>query len=771
MTSKQSQGPYTDLALHTIGWKAFQDMAAQICEERLDTPVTIHHEARDGGQDAVFLIPATVKNARPNGTVQVKYSSDPNRSLKLSDLTPEVEKLQELIVAGEAEKYIFVTNMSVLAPDAKEIRDRLRKLGVKEPEVWGKQQITLTIRSSSKLRALVPQVYGLGDLTSIIDHRAIEQTKAILKTWLPKLKAYVPTKSHERAVRTLDKHGVVLLLGNPASGKSTIGAILSTMAVENDDHSVIQISSPHEFVQHWNPDDKNRFFWIDDAFGSNVVDSGLVQQWAKEFGKVSAAIKGGNRFLFTSRGYIYKGAEKRLGSRNLAPFRSGEAVVDVGDLQDAEKAQILYNHVKHGGQSDDWRSKVKRYLAAVVKVPDFLPGISERLGNPDFTKKLLITERALCAFMAEPEEHLIDVLNELETEQFAALVLVYVHRGRLDLDDPDQGAVRAVEENTNCRLAEIIGRLPELEGSFTRKVSETSDQVWGFEHPTISDAITSILGERPNMTSAIVRGGPIEKVLNEFVCEEGPATLNAAKIPKSLNAVLNHRLAEVPNNLRSNGDLFDFLAVRASDDIIVHQFGNHPELMDRTTYTYDRAGYEARYIAAARAFHLGVLDPRERSAISDHLFLRALSFLDLSWIEDSKLLAFMEPRTMMSLGVSLTLKVRNGFDDFLEEKRIDIDLDLDIEDQYDVISGGLRSLRELLEDRDITEDTDFLARAEERLKEEIAQVLRVQESYRSENSDEGDWDVFSPNSTKATIVGSEQHPSNSRSIFMDVDVG
>ena len=162
-------------------------MAAQVCEERLKTQVTVHHEAKDGGQDAVFLIPGNGEDVPPTGTVQVKYSSDAKRTLKLSDLTPEIEKLKQLVVAGEADTYVFVTNMSASATNAKALRGRLRELGVKIPHVWSKEQVTLTIKSSPRLRALVPQVYGLGDLSSILDLRAIEQTKAILKGWLPKL--------------------------------------------------------------------------------------------------------------------------------------------------------------------------------------------------------------------------------------------------------------------------------------------------------------------------------------------------------------------------------------------------------------------------------------------------------------------------------------------------------------------------------------------------------------------------------------------------------
>jgi hypothetical protein len=33
--------------------------------------------------------------------------------------------------------------------------------------------------------------------------------------WIPKLKVYVPTAAHRKAVKALNEHGVVLLLGNP----------------------------------------------------------------------------------------------------------------------------------------------------------------------------------------------------------------------------------------------------------------------------------------------------------------------------------------------------------------------------------------------------------------------------------------------------------------------------------------------------------------------------------------------------------------------------
>src|SRR5665213_982696 len=72
-------GPWSDLALHTIGWKAFQDLCSQVCEVVLERPVEIFREAQDGGQDAVFLISPSDDAEHVVGTVQCKHSSDPSK--------------------------------------------------------------------------------------------------------------------------------------------------------------------------------------------------------------------------------------------------------------------------------------------------------------------------------------------------------------------------------------------------------------------------------------------------------------------------------------------------------------------------------------------------------------------------------------------------------------------------------------------------------------------------------------------------------------------
>jgi Novel STAND NTPase 3 len=324
--SSTAQGPWSDLALHTLGWKAFQDLCSQVCAEVLKRPVEIYREAQDGGQDAIFLTKNTGNGSALPATIQCKFSSRSTQRLAFSSLNTEEESILKLVQLGEADTYVLMTSMGTDAGVARRIKDRLRQLGVRKPHVLGREFLTLAIRSSARLRAMVPQIYGLGDLSTILDKRRAEQTRALLGQWLPTLRLYVPTVSHRRAVHALAEHRIVLLLGNAATGKSTLAAVLSAMACDGGKISCFQTTGPRDFGDRWNPNESSRFYWIDDAFGPNQPRDEYIQDWADIFRKVQAATSAGNRFVLTSRRHIYEAAKVRLGSRNLPVFASEQAV-------------------------------------------------------------------------------------------------------------------------------------------------------------------------------------------------------------------------------------------------------------------------------------------------------------------------------------------------------------------------------------------------------------------------------------------------------------
>ncbi|AYN20434.1 hypothetical protein [Alcaligenes aquatilis] len=756
---RRAHGPWSDLALHTIGWRAFQDLSSQVCEVVLGRPVEVFREAQDGGQDAVFLIPAGT-DVPPIGTVQCKHTSDAMKALKLSDLTAEINHIEELVKAGQADTYVFMTNMSVDAPVAAAMRARLRALGVRKPHILGRQYIVRVIRSSARLRALVPQVYGLGDLTSIVDERLSEQSRALLDSWIPKLRTYVPTQAHRAAVNAISEHGVVLLLGNPSSGKSAIGAIVSTIASENPDNTVLALTSPRDFEAGWNPNDPGRFFWIDDAFGSNVLRDDYVQDWTSAFSKLRAAIKHGNRFLLTSRKHIYEAARRRLGQRNLAQFADGSAVVDVGELTFEEKAQILYNHVNFGEQSQSWRSSVKPHLDAVAAVRDFLPGIAERLGDPNFTKSLAPRESSLVRFMKEPTEHLIDTVNALDDQLQAALILVYVHQAGFDPNNHDASAAQAVAELTGYTLTKIQDCFAELKGSFLK----LSGSEWTFAHPTISDALTEILRQKPHMMAALIRGATIDTILSSFTCEGSPLIRDALVIPTSLDDALVARLGRTPDELHRNWMLFHFLSYRSSEAVFVKVVEQFPNLLRRSCWHSDLASNDPQIATYARVHRLSVLPDDLRLEVVDKLESAVLNSLDISFFEEPQMLALIPPLRLIGVGLALRTNVLPSLEERIDEITVDADLDEEPDSHFKKLLGVLDCIEEIGVD---TDAAVLINDARDHVKSSIEALEERKRKHEEGAEDEADW-------THIVTQKKEDTPPptpvvTKRSVFEDVD--
>ena len=168
------------------------------------------------------------------------------------------------------------------------------------------------IRESARLRMLVPRVYGLGDLSQILDERAYAQGREILSALGDDLAKFVITDAYGRSAKALTEHGFVMLLGEPACGKSTIAAALALGALDEWNCSTLKIRDADDFVTHSNPHEPRQFFWIDDAFGATQLDWQATIDWNRVFPHIQAAIRRGGKVVFTSRDYIYRAARSFL---------------------------------------------------------------------------------------------------------------------------------------------------------------------------------------------------------------------------------------------------------------------------------------------------------------------------------------------------------------------------------------------------------------------------------------------------------------------------
>ncbi|MYM83353.1 hypothetical protein GTP44_15505 [Duganella sp. FT50W] len=754
---REAQGYHADFALHTLGWKAFQDLCAQVMEEEIQGTVSIYREAQDGGQDAVFL--ATRLNGKSTiGTVQCKFSSKADRRLKAADITGELQNVTELVAKGLASRYYFITSMGIDADIGTQIRKRLVELGVEQAHVLGREWLFLKIRGSPRLRALVPRVYGLGDLSTILDDRCAQQTAALLGSHQKALNVYVPTAPHRAAVNILAEHKLVLLLGAPATGKSTLAAILATLAVDKDEVEVFKCEGPMELRRHWNPHETKRLFWVDDAFGSNLLMPDYVNAWLEFMPKLKTAIEHGCHFILTSRTHIWNEAKPRLGSRNHQLLANDVAVVNVGELSHSEREQILYNHLKVGNQPAEWKVKIREHLPELSKEKRLLPELARRLGDSTYTAHIRALPDDLRRFISEPQKFLVQTFEELNVPQRAALTLVFLSQSRLPVYLFPETDVDLLAKNYGVSKAQLTESLMQLADSLVVRRRDGPHEYWAFWHPTFADAISEILSKRPDLISVFVRGAKLDTLFSEAVSEGATYVRDAVVVPMSCSDDLIERLLETPDETRANQKLFHFLNHRLPAELVKKILERAPELLERDGHLqrWMRFSGSEEVVLRATAHSMHLLDDSTRYATVDMLEHGALHSFEMSFVHNDSVLALFKPSELMHLSAGLLATMDSAIASRIEHLQSQADPNNDVESQFEEITNFLADLRELAES-----DIVFEAQHKELWDTLQAAIAEVQSHKSSDPEEES---IF----WNAPAAVQREHATG-RSLFSDVD--
>jgi hypothetical protein len=569
-----AQAKNVTFELHTLGWESFQNLCGHIAREVLGQTVTAFSPGNDAGQDGAFQgkwLRRGKEAFKGRFVLQCKFTARRDAHLTHRDLGDEITKATKLAHRGLARTYVLITNAKISGESDSVIRRRF--LGIKGIEffdILGVEWITMQILTSKRLRAFVPRIYGLGDLSEIIDERVYDQAAEILQSWRDNLVKFVPTDAHRRSVDALIEHGFVLLLGDPMAGKSSIAAALALAAADQWECRPIFVRHPDDIQVHWNPNEPRQMFWVDDAFGQIQTDLRLVDGWNGVFPHLTAAIRKGARVLFTSRTYVYRGALSCLKQTAFPLLTNSQVVIEVERLSLIEKERILYNHLRLGTQPTRFRTQIKPYLSTIAANPKFFPEIAKRLGDPFFTKGLLIAPEPLRQFVEEPKEFLGDVIRQLGPSNFAALALLFMRAGRIEipprLDEHEAEAMQIL----GATLRDLCNAFVSLEGSLVIQMLEHGVRSWGFRHPTIRDAMAVYVAERPELIDVYLRGAKTQELVAEVVC--GDVDVEGAKVHvpgnRFLLVIAKLSLLEFSDRTTIRYTIVPFLAYRCSDEFL-----------------------------------------------------------------------------------------------------------------------------------------------------------------------------------------------------------
>lgn len=699
-----------DYNLHTLGWRAFQDLCAVVLQRVLGQTFHAFADTNDGGRDGAFYGAWATPNDTPdprlaavesgNATVvQCKFAGVSRGTLTPSMLQDEIAKIQRLNRRSLCDSYLLLTNLRVSGRTEAWIADQCAQLGVASAMVLDGQWICQQIECRADLRRYVPRVYGLGDLGRILDDRRLRQAEALLARLRPDLATFVPTGAYRRAADAVADHGFVLLLGEPACGKSTIAATLALSALDNWNCGVRRVDSAEELVQAWDPDDPDQLFWIDDAFGSIRHDPSLTDSWTRRMDQVMTAIDRGARVVLTSRDYIYRDARPYLKEYAHIRLRERQVVVDVTELTAEERRHILYNHLKAGDQTAATLRTWGPHLSAVASVDRFQPEVARRLGRTAFTSKsLLRTPEALVRWFERPVPFLADVLRELDPATRAALAAVYIAGD--ELRSPVEITPRLAEAITRLGSSppEVLAAFPAVDGTFLQLSTDSQgDPVWRFRHPTIREGFAAVVADDSNAVGVFLDGLAPEELVEQIDCGGPSARGTLVRVPRSMYSRVVPRVP-VPSGTGgswSNPAAW-FLRYRCSDEFLqLWAAHNAADLMRLTSFgMFIDAMWEPPVLA--RLHGAGALPEDVRAAAAARLEEHALDFDGGWWAEDIV--------TLLSEGEQerILLRIREEVIPELRDRIYDAgdgwDSDMEPSERYDEARRAVRCYREAFPD-------------------------------------------------------------------------
>lgn len=606
----------SDYSLHTLGWKNFQDLCGTVLREVMGQTFKTFAPGADGGRDGAFKgrwVSQSGESLSGQFVAQCKHTSKSDARLSLDDVRDELPKVSSLSSKGLLDSYLLITNASVSGKADAQIVNAIQEAGAKDVQIMGGEVLAQLIKENVRLRMLVPRIYGLGDLTQILDARMYAQGFQVLESIKEDLKRFVITKAYIESARALEKHGFVILVGDPGSGKTMIANTLILHATDRWKALPMKLNSAEDFKAHWNPEEHVQLMHFDDAFGAYQYEAERARLWDRAFPELAAAIRSGLRVIFTSRNYIFKQALRDVRVDRFPLIRDSNVVVKVEELSVSEKEDMLYNHLKLGDQSKAFKSQTKSFLPLVAAKTTLRPELAQRLGWTKFTQGLQPQLEAISDYIDNPKPYLREVIDKLSPNERAALVLIFHRGGSL------KGPLTLEEEEH--RLLELLGSslggvkigMHALDGSLLRRLDRQGVPLWIFRHPTTREAVGDLLADDPDLSALYLRGAPADKLLSEITCGDvGLEGVRIAVKPDSFPHVANRIAQLIRGDRYAMRAAYVFLVDRCTRAFLEYFIQREPGLFDAVAQLGGHVEDQPLAFLLARYHREGLLDERVR---------------------------------------------------------------------------------------------------------------------------------------------------------------
>lgn len=528
--------PMTNYDFRALNNEEFERLAIDLLSKRENMLIERFKSGKDGGIDGRFYHFGEV-------IIQVKHYVKTGYSGLLSKLkSEEVAKVENL----KPNRYIFITSVGLSPANKKEIYDLFNPYIRKNNDIIGPEYLNdlLTLYPEIERNHYKLWLSSTNFLISLLNNATIQNSNFLIEDARKESYKFIKTKQLKKALEILDKNKVVIITGLPGVGKTTLAKQVMLMHC-NSDYEVYYIEGSISEVDSLYFKEKKQFFYFDDFLGATLLEIFTKNSDSKIVQFIKKIITDKNKkMILTSRTNILNRAKNLSEIFNIEKIEKKEFEINVSDLTDIEKAEILYNHVWHSSLPQEYIDTFydNRNYWKIIHHPNFNPRLisfitdSDRISGIDSSNFWSYIENSL----DNPEMIWSHCFNNQTREEVLDLVCLVVFNAN------------NIEERDCKKALKCVFNI-KYKNNFHSKVNKIDEYIKESIKSTLNRILMPINEENIMIRLTPFNPSVSDYIINRYASDEISLSLyfSALKTNQSINTLFS-----LHSNRKINSDVF-----------------------------------------------------------------------------------------------------------------------------------------------------------------------------------------------------------------------
>lgn len=475
----------------------FEKLVCDIIQMREGVFIQTFKEGPDGGIDGLY------RSKDQKIIVQAKRYKDFNQLIKTLKES-ELSKVRK----QNPDRYILGVSLDFSPQQKAEIVQLFSGFIHDDQDVLSQADINRLLEDSkyqsveaAHPKLWLPSLPVLQKFLSESINRALHNESAQeIQEAIKVAKRFVPTRLYQKTLRNWSQKSVVIITGEPGVGKTTMAYLLALSYLQpNDLDGFIWANSIKDIYHMLDLEEsKKQVFILDDFWGSIFHNDNTRRNDEVQLNKLIQRMihsNGKKRLILTTREYILQqGLQKQPDLKETLSQYS--VLCTVEQYSEAEKAQILFQHLYHSSLPYEYVARLFREYDRIIRHENYSPRVLALYLERQPNHMIAIEDYCLelYEYFDHPGTLWESIFLELSQEAQIVVLLILISSTPMCLEDLQVCYEKYIDTRANpIRIKNLSLIISELEKTMIRSFyNDEYGEIWlNFISPSIQDFLYS----------------------------------------------------------------------------------------------------------------------------------------------------------------------------------------------------------------------------------------------------------------------------------------